>query len=209
MDPLSLIIAFIGILVAVIFGYFQIVVTFVKGEVRLTRRWPFVEGAEDPSTRDKSAAKEVVEILSKNIGVSIGSGEDLSLPDKIPTMVGRAAQEALMGDILKTVAEGRARLLCVTGEPGMGKTTLTEEFLRTLHLEKQSCLVARGRCSERLAGTEAYLPFLEALESMMRNDFAGQIAQIMKRLAPTWFSSQQICPGSKGPLRLPRMATDE
>jgi len=203
MDPLSFIIAFIGILVAVIFGYFQIVVPFVKGEVRLTRRWPFVEGTGDPSTRDKSVGgrvtqefpetrpvsggKEVVEILSKNIGVSFGSGEDLSLPDKIPTMVGRAAQEALMGDILKTVAQGRARLLCVTGEPGSGKTMLTEVFLSTLHSERQSCLVARGRCSERLAGTEAYLPFLEALESMMRNDFAGQIAQIMKRLAPTWF----------------------
>jgi len=55
MDPLSFIIAFIGILVAVIFGYFQIVVPFVKGEVRLTRRWPFVEGTGDPSTRDKPA----------------------------------------------------------------------------------------------------------------------------------------------------------
>ncbi len=57
MDPLSLIIAFVGIFVGVIFGYFQIVVPFVKGEVRLTRRWPFVEGAEDPSTRDKSAGR--------------------------------------------------------------------------------------------------------------------------------------------------------
>jgi serine/threonine protein kinase/Flp pilus assembly protein TadD len=49
MDPLSLIIAFVGILVAVIFGYFQIVVPFVKGEVRLSRRWPFVEGIDDIS----------------------------------------------------------------------------------------------------------------------------------------------------------------
>lgn len=140
---------------------------------------------KDPSLRP--SAKEVTEILSKNTGVPIDFGEDSSFPDKIPTMVGRAAQEALMSDVFNIAVQGHARLLCVTGEPGIGKTTLTENFLRTLRSERQPCLVASGRCSERLAGTEAYLPLLEALESMMRNGLAGRIAPIMKRLAPTWF----------------------
>ena len=60
---------------------------------------------------------------------------------------------------------GRGLLLCVAGEPGIGKTTLVEDFLAELATGHQ-CTIARGRCSERLAGTEAYLPLLEALEQL-------------------------------------------
>ena len=59
----------------------------------------------------------------------------------------------------------RGSLVCVAGEPGIGKTTLVEDFLTEL-TTRNSCTIARGRCSERLAGTEAYLPLLEALESL-------------------------------------------
>ncbi len=84
---------------------------------------------------------------------------------------------------------GRGSLLCVAGEPGIGKTTLVEDFLAELAAEGQDT-IARGRCSERLAGTEAYLPLLEALESLLQND--QSIAQTMKQLAPTWYA--QVVP---------------
>src|SRR5262249_2929664 len=47
--------------------------------------------------------------------------------------------------------------------------------------------LARGRCSERLAGTEAYLPFLEALDSLLHGEGGAAAAQAMKVLAPTWY----------------------
>jgi Ni2+-binding GTPase involved in maturation of urease and hydrogenase len=56
-------------------------------------------------------------------------------------------------------------MLCVAGEPGLGKTTLVETFLDELAASDVTCSVARGRCSERLAGTEAYLPIVEVLGS--------------------------------------------
>lgn len=105
---------------------------------------------KEPALRPSS--KEVVEVLSKNINVPVTLNEDSNLSENIPTMVGREVHEGLMSDVFNTVAQGKARLLCVTGEPGIGKTTLTEDFLRTLLSEKQSSLIARGRCSERLAG---------------------------------------------------------
>src|SRR5439155_8770530 len=43
------------------------------------------------------------------------------------------------------------------------------------------------RCSERLAGAEAYLPFLEALDSMLHGEDGPGAAQVMKLLAPTWY----------------------
>ena len=83
----------------------------------------------------------------------------------------------------------RGSLVCVAGEPGIGKTTLVEDFLAELTTENP-CTIARGRCSERLAGTEAYLPLLEALESLLQND--KRLAQTMKQLAPTWYA--QVAP---------------
>src|SRR5262249_47422723 len=73
--------------------------------------------------------------------------------------------------------------------PGIGKTTLVEVFLFEL-MANDNCTVARGRCSERLAGTEAYLPLLEALEGLVEND--SNVAAAMKQIAPTWYA--QVIP---------------
>ncbi len=101
--------------------------------------------------------------------------------------VGREKERAELQAGLATALQGRGQLLCVAGEPGIGKTTLVEEFLTTL---PPQCTMARGRCSERLAGTEAYLPLLEALESLLQSD--SQAARVMKQTAPTWYA--QIVP---------------
>jgi predicted ATPase len=82
---------------------------------------------------------------------------------------------------------GRSLLLCVAGEPGIGKTTLVEEFLMA-QASHRSCLIARGRCSERLAGTEAYLPLLEALDALLHADRDGSCARTMRQVAPTWYA---------------------
>src|SRR4029079_6876955 len=94
-------------------------------------------------------------------------------------------------------------LLCVAGEPGIGKTTLVEDFLAEVSASSDWCRVARGRCSERLAGAEAYLPLLEALDSLLRHEGSislaqtmrfgqGSIGQTMRQLAPTWYA--QVAP---------------
>ncbi|MHC4214680.1 MAG: protein kinase domain-containing protein [Planctomycetota bacterium] len=154
----------------------------------------------------RPTAEEVVGALSITKAVPVVTGEGSTWAEAEPTMVGRTDQEARMGSVFETAAQGHARLLCVTGEPGIGKTTLSEDFLRTLRSEKQKCLVARGRCSERLAGTEAYLPLLEALESMLRNGHAGQVASTMKQLAPTWFF--RIAPPKSGDASDVQLAED-
>src|SRR5262249_76873 len=105
----------------------------------------------------------------------------------------RAELRASFESAFESAGDGRGQLLCVTGEPGIGKTTLVEDFLAELAAEGQ-CAIARGRSSERLAGTEAHLPLLEALESLLRREGAGAIARVMKKIAPTWYA--QIAPHS-------------
>ena len=159
--------------------------------------------AKDPEDRYREMEEVLIDLraiigatMSKDFGKPVVLKESSNIYENIPTMVGREVHEGIMGDVFATSAQGQARLLCVTGEPGIGKTTLTEDFLRNLRSEKQPSLIARGRCSERLAGTEAYLPLLEALESMLRNRHAGQVALTMKQLAPTWFF--RIAPPQSG-----------
>ncbi|MBD0372027.1 MAG: protein kinase [Pyrinomonadaceae bacterium] len=102
--------------------------------------------------------------------------------------VGREEERAELRACFDKTVHGQGLLVCVTGEPGIGKTTLVEDFLIDLTLSGEPCTIARGRCSERLAGAEAYMPFLEALENLLRSDAGDHAARIMKLVAPTWYA---------------------
>lgn len=110
--------------------------------------------------------------------------------------VGREKEHTDLRAAYESVAtSGQGIMVCIAGEPGIGKTTVIEDFLNEL---RDPCIIARGRCSERLAGTEAYLPILDVLEDVSRADSAG--ARLMKLVAPSWYA--QIAPlvlnGSSG-----------
>src|SRR5215510_8489468 len=107
--------------------------------------------------------------------------------------VGRKREGAELRSGFASARAGRGLLLCVAGEPGIGKTTLVEDFLAELAAEGHWA-IARGKCSERLAGAEAYLPLLEALESLLRSGAVPSAARVMKQIAPTWYA--QVVLGS-------------
>jgi tetratricopeptide (TPR) repeat protein len=107
-------------------------------------------------------------------------------------IVGRDREGAELRAGFAAAVQGHGVVLCVAGEPGIGKTTLVEDFLQDLTLQRPPCYVVRGRCSERLAGTEAYLPFLEALENLVRGPNGESVGRLMKLLAPNWYA--QVVP---------------
>jgi tetratricopeptide (TPR) repeat protein/predicted Ser/Thr protein kinase len=101
--------------------------------------------------------------------------------------VGREKELEQLRAAYESALEGRGLMACVAGEAGIGKTTLIDEFLAHLAAQGSPCTIARGRCSERLAGAEAYLPILEALESLLHGEGADAASRIMKTVAPTWY----------------------
>jgi predicted ATPase len=110
--------------------------------------------------------------------------------------VGRAEERAALRAAFDAAASGAGEMVCVVGEPGIGKTTLVEEFLADL-ADGPPCHVARGRCSERLADAEAYLPVLEALDSLLRGPTGGAAAaRYLRTLAPTWAAELAPAPGA-------------
>ncbi|HEY3394222.1 MAG TPA: protein kinase [Lacipirellulaceae bacterium] len=141
--------------------------------------------AKDPRLRP--TAVEVEAALTQLNGKISGRAGSQLVNLARPLTVGRQQEWAALRTGFEEAAAGRGLLLCVTGEPGLGKTMLVESFLDELAASGQTCNLARGRCSERLAGAEAYLPFLEALDSLFQGEGGASIAQTMKLLAPTWY----------------------
>lgn len=78
----------------------------------------------------------------------------------------------------------------MSGEPGIGKTTLVEAFLERIEsIDGQRQRIARGQCVESYGTGEAYLPILEALGRLCRtgeHERDNSILAILDRYAPTW-----------------------
>ena len=62
----------------------------------------------------------------------------------------------------------------ITGEAGIGKTTLVEAFLAQL-MPATPCWVGRGQCIEHYGGGEAYLPLLDTLGRLGRGPAGARL----------------------------------
>jgi tetratricopeptide (TPR) repeat protein len=103
--------------------------------------------------------------------------------------VGREEEREDLKAAFEAAESGHGKFVAVSGEPGIGKSTLVEDFLSEI---ATPLWIGRGRCSERLAGAEAHLPFLEALESLLARD--PSVGAVMKQWAPGWYV--QVAPMS-------------
>lgn len=107
------------------------------------------------------------------------------------SFVGRADALARLGAAWERADGGTRSLVWVTGEPGIGKTTLIERFIAGLG----NVACARGQCVEHYGTGEPYLPVLEALADLGRRDNALPV--LLRAVAPTWL------------LQLPWLSTTE
>src|SRR5262249_59488592 len=110
--------------------------------------------------------------------------------------VGRDRVRVGLWEAFMSAEDGRGQVLCVTGEPGIGKATLVEDFLGELASGGRAHGGARGRCSERLAGAEAYLPVLEALDGLLRGTAGEPAALARPQAAAAWYG--RVAPRSAG-----------
>src|SRR5215468_5509330 len=107
---------------------------------------------------------------------------DLAAPG---AMVGRDPAMRLLEGSLDRALTGERQLVFVTGEAGIGKTTLVDAFHRVA-AGRPGVRIARGQCVEGFGGKEPYYPVLEALGEWVRGSASGAVAQALTRHAPTW-----------------------
>jgi DNA-binding winged helix-turn-helix (wHTH) protein/tetratricopeptide (TPR) repeat protein len=103
--------------------------------------------------------------------------------------VGRERELERLNGLLEATLAARGRVVFVIGGPGMGKTALSQHFLTRAQRSQPALIVARGRCLEQLGSAEAYLPFLEALQSLLASADAPLVTQLLEQHAPSWCSA--------------------
>lgn len=102
-------------------------------------------------------------------------------------LVGREAVLAQMQHCLEKALRGERQVLFLTGEPGIGKTTVVDAFLEQL-APRQDLWVTQGQCVEHYGPGEAYLPVLEALSRLGRERGREEVAATLAQYAPTWLA---------------------
>ena len=114
-----------------------------------------------------------------------------------PVVSGRAAQGTLVGrgvalealhEAWQRTLSGERQIVLITGEPGIGKTALAEEFQRQVAVREFCVRIARGQCMEGYGSKEPYGPMLDALGRLCRGPRAEPIVQILSAEAPTWLA---------------------
>jgi DNA-binding winged helix-turn-helix (wHTH) protein/predicted ATPase len=102
-----------------------------------------------------------------------------------PLLIEREAVLHQLQAHLARARQGIRQVVFITGEPGMGKTTVVEAF--TAQAAAQAPLwVAYGQCVEHYGPGEAYLPILEALGQLCRIPEGVRLVTLLRQQAPTW-----------------------
>jgi predicted ATPase len=151
--------------------------------------------AKEPGRRP--SAQEIGDLLTELQGRDALNAVPAALSTAARNTVGRESERDALRRAYARTKDGGSLIVAVTGEPGMGKSSLSEDFFVELAARPERPIVARGRCSERLAGSEAYLPILEVLEHLLRRSAGLSIDQVMRTVAPTWY--MQVATRSEHP----------
>jgi tetratricopeptide (TPR) repeat protein len=101
-------------------------------------------------------------------------------------LVGRDSSLAELKDCLNGSLQNHRQIVFVTGEAGIGKTSLVDEFLARAVADFPGARVARGQCVEGYGGKEAYYPFLEGVRQLCAGSAGEAVVEILSTQAPTW-----------------------
>ncbi len=108
-------------------------------------------------------------------------------PAATGVVVGRVRERAALADAFRLAAAGRRQLMFVSGEAGIGKTTLVDTAVgELLRASGPRPRVGRGHCVEQYGGGEPYLPILEAIAGLSRGADGPAVQESLERHAPDW-----------------------
>src|SRR3954447_4908439 len=100
-----------------------------------------------------------------------------------PPPIGREPDLDRPAGLLERATRGERQVVFVTGEPGIGKTTLVDAFLAR---PGPGTLIARGQCIEHRGPPEPYLPVFDALARLAKENAA--VVTLLDRFAPSWLA---------------------
>jgi predicted ATPase/DNA-binding winged helix-turn-helix (wHTH) protein len=111
------------------------------------------------------------------------SSSPVPAADTLQRVVGREGAISRMLGWLERALGGERQIVFVTGEAGIGKTVLVDTFTRSIASDR-SIRISRGQCLEQYGTGEAYLPVLEAVGRLCREQ--EKVVDVLRAHAPMW-----------------------
>ena len=102
-------------------------------------------------------------------------------------VVGREHTLNELWQALNAARNGKLGIVFLSGEPGIGKTAVAEEFCRQVVARDRTVRVARGQCVEGFGSKEAFYPVLDAVGQLCQAPEGGRVVDTLATRAPTWF----------------------
>jgi DNA-binding winged helix-turn-helix (wHTH) protein len=162
--------------------------TYVKPEVLKSR----IFGVRN-ALGDRPKTPRFIETLPRRgyrfiatVHDSTVAGPLMSLPLSFGPLVGREHTLGVLRQCLRRSVQRQRQIVFLTGEPGIGKTTLVDAFRQQAAVDVPSLRLACGQCLEGYGGTDAYYPMLEALGQLCYGAGGDTIVQTLAMYAPTW-----------------------
>jgi predicted ATPase len=135
---------------------------------------------------DAAAAPRYLETVGRQ-GYRFLLGEAPEFPPPLTPgpLVGRRGEVEAIEQWHQRAAQGTRQLVFLSGEAGIGKTTVVEMVLARLGTES-GVRIARSQCVEHYGEGEPYLPLLEALGQLSRGPQHPTVLAVLRRYAPLW-----------------------
>jgi len=137
-------------------------------------------------TRHRRGYRLMVPVTSIVERSSADAASQVAAPEP-SRLVGRVAEFEALARAFEHAQSGRRQLMFVTGEPGIGKSSLADAFLEqvgTSHAVK----IAHGQCLDHHGVGEPYLPLIDALTRLARAQDGTAVKEILSARAPSWLA---------------------
>jgi predicted ATPase/DNA-binding winged helix-turn-helix (wHTH) protein len=102
-------------------------------------------------------------------------------------LVGRVAEFGELAHAFDQARSGRRQIVFISGEPGIGKSSLADAFLEQLRAS-QTVRIAHGQCLDHHGVGEPYLPLIEALTRLAGGADGAAVKEILSTQAPSWLA---------------------
>lgn len=161
----------------------------------------FIETVHRRGYRFIAAVTTTPPVPSFRSQVPSSGTQDSALKTQPSVLVGRELELSQLHSWWEKALNAERQVVFVTGEPGIGKTTVVEVFLSGVRKQRtgdsspiptdpRSLIpvpwISRGQCIEHYGAGEAYMPVLEALGRLCKEPGGERLVTLLYQHAPTW-----------------------